>query len=96
MTDVLDAKYICVGSPTLNNGILPTVASFLTYMKGLTPKNRIGLVFGSYGWGGQSVGIIEEILKSCGFKMLEPVKVQYVPDAETLNEISKKLKREIG
>ena len=41
----LDCKYVCVGSPTLNSQMLPTVAGFLTYMKGLSPKNenRVGL-----------------------------------------------------
>jgi len=38
MTEVLDAKAIIIGSPTLNNGLFPTVADFLTYLKGLKPK----------------------------------------------------------
>lgn len=59
MTKVLESKYICVGSPTLNNNMMPTVAASLYYLKGLAPQNRIGLAFGSYGWGGQSVGQIE-------------------------------------
>ena len=40
MTDVLKAEYVVVGSPTINNQMLPTVASFLCYMKGLAPKNK--------------------------------------------------------
>lgn len=88
MTDIISAKYICVGSPTLNNNMLPTVAAFLTYLKGLAPKNRKGLAFGSYGWGGQSVGQIEDILKTCGFEMLDKIKIQYIPDEELLDEIS--------
>ena len=92
MTQILTAKYICVGSPTLNNGMLPIVAAFLTYMKGLAPKNRTGMAFGSYGWGGQSIGQIDEILRSCGFDMLEPVKFQYVPDEGNLIQIKEKLK----
>lgn len=95
ITHILDAKYICVGSPTLNNGLLPTVAAFLTYMKGLAPKDRIGLAFGSYGWGGQSIGQIEEVLKSSGFKMLDSIKVQYVPGKETLDNIQEKIRKEI-
>ncbi|MDR0676948.1 MAG: FprA family A-type flavoprotein, partial [Elusimicrobiota bacterium] len=35
MTELIDAEYICVGSPTLNNNMMPTVSGFLTYMKGL-------------------------------------------------------------
>ena len=30
MTDLCDARYVAVGSPTLNSNMLPTVASFLT------------------------------------------------------------------
>ncbi len=86
MTEILTAKYICIGSPTLNNNILPTVASFLTYLKGLAPKGRIGLAFGSYGWGGQSIGIVEKELESCGFEMLEQIKLQYIPDEKILKE----------
>lgn len=77
MAQVLDAKYIFVGSPTLNNNVMPSVAAFLTYMKGLKPKARIGLAFGSYGWSGESIGQIYEMLKSCGFEMLDSVKAQW-------------------
>ena len=77
MARILDAKYIFVGSPTLNNQIMPTVSAFLTYMRGLKPKNRIGCAFGSYGWSGESVGQINDILTSCGFEMLEPIKTMW-------------------
>lgn len=63
MTEVMDAKFIAVGSPTLNSSILPTVAAFMYYLKGLSPKNKIGLAFGSYGWGGQSIPILQ-VLRS--------------------------------
>ena len=91
MTEVLTAGYICVGSPTLNNNMLPTVAAFLTYLKGLAPKNRTGLAFGSYGWGGQSIGQVEDILKSCGFEMLDQIRIQYIPDEEVLKAITGKV-----
>ncbi|MBO8169029.1 MAG: FprA family A-type flavoprotein [Thermoanaerobacteraceae bacterium] len=96
ITDVVTAKYICVGSPTLNNNMLPTVAGFLTYLKGLAPKNRVGLAFGSYGWGGQSVSQVEAVLEECGFDLLKQVKVQYIPDDSELQEITDKLKGELS
>ena len=91
MTDVLSSKYIFVGSPTLNNTMLPTVSAFLTYLKGLAPKKRIGLAFGSYGWGGQSIGEIENILIGAKFEMLPSIKVNYVPDCEELDVIKNQL-----
>jgi len=95
MTDVIDAKYICIGSPTLNNTLMPTVASFLCYLKGLNPRNRIGLPFGSYGWGGQSIKEIESTLQSLDYQVLDPIKFLYVPkeaDLESItNDLIKKL-----
>ena len=88
MTDILTAKYICIGSPTLNNNMLPNVAAFLTYLKGLAPVDRIGMAFGSYGWGGQSIDLIEDLLKSCKWEILEKLKIQYIPDKSKLNEIT--------
>ena len=86
MTCVQTAKYIFVGSPTLNNNILPNVAAFLTYMKGLHPKNRIGMAFGSYGWGGQSVALVEGVLQEMGMEVLPNIRIQYIPDTEKLKE----------
>ncbi|MEI7942747.1 MAG: FprA family A-type flavoprotein, partial [Candidatus Riflemargulisbacteria bacterium] len=95
MTEIIDAKYICIGSPTLNNNLLPTVSAFLTYMKGLAPKNRIGLAFGSYGWGGQSVGQIEDTFKELGFKVLPQIRLKFVPDKKDIDLNIEKLQNEL-
>ncbi|PID27658.1 MAG: MBL fold metallo-hydrolase [Candidatus Cloacimonadota bacterium] len=95
MTELINAKYICVGSPTLNNNMLPTVASFLTYLKGLAPKNRKALAFGSYGWGGQSVGLVEEDLKKCKFDIMDKVRLQYIPAHEDLLKVKKQITENI-
>ena len=38
VTDLLEAKFVALGSPTLNNMILPSMGGFLTYIRGLKPK----------------------------------------------------------
>ncbi|MGM0443860.1 MAG: FprA family A-type flavoprotein [Fibrobacterota bacterium] len=86
MTKLLSARFICAGSPTLNNNMLPTMAAFLTYLKGLSPKDRVAMAFGSYGWGGQGVKLVENELEACGFDLMDPVNVKFVPDEETLKE----------
>ena len=87
MTEAMDAGAIVVGSPTLNNNMLPTVIDFLTYMKGLKPKNKIAAAFGSYGWSGESAGHIEKELQSMKFDIIAPPKkIQYVPDQDGLKE----------
>ena len=96
MASILEAKYICVGSSTLNNGMLPTVSAFLTYIKGLAPKNRIGIAFGSYGWGGQSVSDIENILEIGKFEVpVKGLKVQWVPDVLEIDELKNKIREAI-
>lgn len=92
LTDVLTAKYIAVGSPTLNNNMMPTVASFLTYLRGLAPKGRKYLAFGSYGWGGQSIGQVDEMLASCKFdRLCDSFKLAYVPSQAQLDEITQQV-----
>lgn len=95
MPEVLRSRLILVGSSTLNNGMLPSVAGFLTYMKGLRPKKRVGMAFGSFGWGGQGAKEVEEILKSLEWDMpVEAVNIQYTPnegELETVEEAVQKL-----
>jgi flavorubredoxin len=90
ITDVLTSKMILLGSPTLNNTMLPTMGGFLTYLKGLRPKNRIGFVFGSYGWGGQAVGEIVKIVKDLSWDIpIDSVNLNYVPDQKELVDAKK-------
>jgi flavorubredoxin len=88
MTDVLRSRLIVVGSPTLNNGLLPTVAQFLVYLKGLRPRRRIGFAFGSYGWGGQAVAEIEQVFSALGWEVpVQGARVQWVPDDAQLAQL---------
>ncbi len=97
ITELLDAEYICVGSPTLNNNILPSLANFLTYLKGLAPKNKKFLAFGSYGWGGQSIGIISKFLEECGFeKFSDDIKINYIPTQIELENIKEAVSSNIS
>ncbi len=83
--EVLDSTAVVVGSPTLNNGLFPEVAQFLTYLKGLRPRNKVGGGFGSYGWSGEAPSLIEQELKLMGIDIVVPhLRLQYVPDREGL------------
>jgi flavorubredoxin len=85
MTELFDARAVAVGSPTLNNGLFPTVADFLCYMRGLKPRNKIGAAFGSYGWSGEAVKLIEDELKQMKVDLIQPgLKVQFVPEKSVL------------
>ena len=94
MVALLEAKYIAIGSSTINSQMLPSVAGFLTYMKGLAPKGRVGLAFGSYGWSGQSTGQISEVMKELGWQQpLEPQRIRYIPDKEALQNLGRTVRQ---
>ena len=72
-----------VGTPTLNNIMYPTVAEFLTHLRGLRPKNRIVGAFGSYGWGGGAVKEAYDEFKRMGLEVVEPgLQILYQPSLE--------------
>lgn len=87
MTELLTAEYICVGSPTLNKNIMPSVAGFLTYMQGLAPKGRKAIAFGSYGWGDQSIPKITKFFEDAGLDIVNTQKIKFVPKEDDLKAI---------
>ncbi len=72
IAEIFKAKAIVIGSPTLNQGVLPTIAPILEDIRGLKFQNKIGAAFGSYGWAAQSVRIVEEQLHKCNIPVISP------------------------
>lgn len=94
MTQVLEAKAVILGSSTLNNGLLPRMAGFLMYMRGLKPTNKFGASFGSYGWSGEAVGLMNSALQEMKIDVIEEgLRLKYVPDAGNLEECREMGKR---
>lgn len=85
ITEVMKAKAVLIGSPTLNMGMFPSVAEYVCYQKGLKPMNKVGLAFGSYGWSkGGVVAIINE-MKGARIDLLEEsIEIKFVPKPEDL------------
>ena len=87
MADVLNAKAVILGCATLNNGMLPRMAGFLMYMRGLKPTNKIGAAFGSFGWSGEAVKLMNKSMEEMKFDIIEPgMRVKYVPSHTDLKE----------
>jgi flavorubredoxin len=85
--EVLDARAILVGSPTLNNGVFPSVAEFLCYLKGLKPKGKIGASFGSYGWAGGATKAIQQELQDAGIEVVDSgLAFKFVPVKEEMQK----------
>jgi flavorubredoxin len=72
LVEAFRSKAILVGSPTLNNGLLPTITPILEDLKGLKFRNKIGAAFGSYGWSGEHVALIEEHFQKCKIPIAVP------------------------
>ncbi len=88
--EMLEAKAFIVGSSTHDNDMLPNIAGFLHFLKGLRPKNRAGFCFGSYGWAGGGAEAVERSLKGTGVDILRaPVTCKFAPTEEELKEAYK-------
>ncbi len=85
MREVLNADGVILGCPTLNNGLLPRMAGFLTYMSGLRPANKVGAAFGSFGWSGESIKLLHKAMEDLKFDLVDPgFRVKYIPETEDL------------
>jgi flavorubredoxin len=92
VTEVFKAKAIVVGSPTFNQGVLPTIRPILEDLRGLKFQNKIGAAFGSYGWSGEGLAIIEEHLNLCKIPVVaQGVKAKWQPREDDLTRC-----RELG
>lgn len=84
--DLLEARALVLGSPSLHRGMLYRVAGYLQWLEGLKPQGRLGAVFGSYGWGGGAGKQMRERMEAIGFSFpLEDLAVQYRPDEADLD-----------
>ena len=91
MTDLHRSRLVCLGSATLNNQYLPTMGKFLTYIRGLKPRNRVGFAFGSYGWAPKVVKELDSIMDELGWEHpVDSVNLNYVPDDEELEAVREK------
>ena len=85
ITEIFRSKAVLFGSPTVNNGILSSIAGLLEMVKGLKFKNKKAAAFGCYGWHDVSTKVIEDTLRESGFEILmEPLRFIWAPDEDAL------------
>lgn len=90
ITEVFKSRLILVGSSTINNGILYDAAAVLEMIKGLKFTNKKAAAFGCYGWSGESIKIITDVLKESKFEVVsEGIKELWNPDDEALQRCRK-------
>jgi len=87
ITEIFKSKGILVGSPTINRGILVSVAGILEEIRGLQFKGKKAAAFGCYGWSGESTKLISESLRSAGFDLVDDgIRVMWNPDSSSIEK----------
>ena len=71
ITEVFKSKTVVIGSPTVGNSVLHSVAGFIHLMKGLKFKNKKAAAFGCYGWSGEGTKVILDSMKNAGFELID-------------------------
>jgi len=88
MTQVFISKAIALGSPTVGQSILSSVAGWLHFLFELKLKKKKAAVFGCYGWSGEGPEVLAEHLVKAGFEVVGPkVKVNWNPKQENFKEM---------
>ena len=83
ITEIFKSRAILAGSPTIDKGILFHMAGILEEIRGLSFKSKKAAAFGSYGWSGESVKMITEILREGGFEILnDGIREMWNPDKQ--------------
>jgi flavin reductase (DIM6/NTAB) family NADH-FMN oxidoreductase RutF/flavodoxin len=79
---------ILIGSPTLGGHAPTPIVSALGTVLAEGERSKPVGVFGSFGWSGEALDLLESKLRDGGFRFaFEPIKVKFSPDAATLKAI---------
>ncbi|MCS3901294.1 FprA family A-type flavoprotein [Methanococcus voltae] len=86
MNEIMNARYVLVGSPTMNANIYPPVRNILSWLEDLKPVDKVGVAFGSYGWVECATEHIEETFKKLNYKVIDDdcLKIRFTPQLEEL------------
>lgn len=82
------ADALLFGSPTINRDAVKPIWDVLSVVE--VPKNtgKICGVFGSYGWSGEAIKMLEDRVKSLKLKLLgEGLKANFVPSEDELKKV---------
>jgi flavorubredoxin len=84
ITEVFKSKTVVMGSPTMSNSILHSVAGFIHLVKEMRFKGKKAAAFGCYGWSGESVKVINQLMADAGFEVInEGYRNLWNPDADS-------------
>lgn len=82
--DLKGADAVAIGSPNYRDAMMPTVQKFLNDIDDLKLSGKVGLAFGSYGWGLEAIEKIHSTLESRGMEMIQDLAIKRMPGEEEL------------
>ena len=84
-TAVEKASGFVIGSPTLGGHAPTQIQTALGIILSSAAKSKLAGVFGSFGWSGEAIDILESKLKNAGYRFgFDPIRVKFKPDEKTL------------
>ncbi|MBF0591261.1 MAG: FprA family A-type flavoprotein [Nitrospirae bacterium] len=99
ITEYWKSRACLIGSSTLNNLALPSVAGFMYFLLSLRPKDRLMGAFGSYGWAGGAVKWLYDMYDTMKLPAIKPgPQVQFHPsldDVDKCYEFGQNFAREV-
>jgi len=76
-----------IGSPTLGGHAPTQIQTALGIVLSTAAKTKLAGVFGSYGWSGEAIDLLESKLKDANYRLgFETIRVRFTPTAEILQE----------
>ena len=83
--EIESADGILVGTPTIVSDAPRPIWEFLSLIHTVDRRGKVAGAFGSYGWSGEAIKMVENRLKSLRLKVIESnLKINFVPSPEDL------------
>jgi NADH oxidase (H2O-forming) len=79
---------IIVGSPTLNQNILAQIYNLFAIINPVRDRGKAAGSFGSYGWSGEGVAIMDNILTSLKLNVVQPgLRIKFCPEQKAYDQL---------
>ena len=88
ISEIHNSDGYLIGSPTLGGHAPTPIVSALGTLLAEGDREKPTGVFGSFGWSGEALDLLEKKLKDGGFKFgFEPLKIKFSPDPSMIKKI---------
>jgi len=85
---VVNADAILVGSPTINQNTLLPIYKLFSVINPIRDKGKPAAAFGSFGWSGEAVKLIEDHLRNLKLKIVgEGQTARFLPDSKDADRL---------